>query len=153
MNWTLAFKNNLRLPFEWKLAGYNLIDSEDKFVSQVVDLLCEEETGKVQYLVGDIGGLMGISGKKVLVPASLLTRAGSGQVVAATTLEMIMSAPPMDNPENPTRDEESALYLHYEARPYWEQSRIETSPKEKDEAEDSGEPIDLEGMEKDDEEN
>jgi len=130
MNWTLAFKKNLRLPFEWKLAGYDIIDSEDKFVSRVVDLLCEEETKMVRYLIGEIGGLMGISGKKVLIPASLITRAGSGQVIAAATLEMIQGSPPVDDPENPTSEEESAIFSHYEARPYWDRFSIEKSGKE-----------------------
>ncbi len=130
MNWALAFKKNLPLPFEWKLAGYDIIDSEDKFVSRVVDLLCEEESKTVRYLIGEVGGLMGISGKMVLIPASLVTRAGSGQVIAAATLETIMSSPPVHDPENPTGEEESAVFLHYEARPYWDRFSIEKSGKE-----------------------
>lgn len=151
MDWRLAFKENLALPFAWKLAGYNLIDFDDKFVSRVVELLCEEESEKVRYLIGDVGGLMGIAGKKVLVPASLLTRAGSGQVIVSTTLEMIQSSPPINNPESPTREEESAIFAHYEASPYWEPSKIETSTKKRGKTKDSGEPINIEGMEKDDE--
>lgn len=153
MNWTLAFKQNIQLPFEWKLGGYNIIDFEDKFVSRVADLLCEEDSGKVRYVVGDIGGLMGIAGQKVLLPVNLITRAGSGQVIASTTLEMIQSSPPIKNPENPTRKEESAIFAHYEAKPYWEPSTIETPPDKGGKTEDNSEPINIEGMEKDDEKN
>ncbi|MFQ5432156.1 MAG: PRC-barrel domain-containing protein [Nitrospinota bacterium] len=153
MNWALAFKKNLPLPFEWKLAGYDIIDSEDKFVSRVVELLCEEETKIVRYLIGDIGGLMGISGKKVLVPANLVTRAGSGQVIASTTLEMILDSPPVYDPENPTSEEESAIFSHYEARPYWDRVNVETSMEKAGKAENNSESIEIEGMEKDEEDN
>jgi hypothetical protein len=140
VNWVCAFRGNIFLPYEWKLAGYDLIDAQDKYVSRVNDLLCEKETGKIRYLLAEIGGLMGISGKKVLVPASLLTRAGTGQVIASATLESIQDSPPLDDPENPTRDEEAAIFAHYNKTPYW-QMPGEEPPQEAAAAEPEGDDV------------
>ena len=119
MNWVRAFRDHVHLPFEWRLAGYELVDDQENYVSRVVDLLCEEESGKVRYLLGEIGGVMGIAGKKVLIPAAILTPTGSGQVVVTAALENIQDSPSIGDVENPSRDEESAIFSHFGLKPYW----------------------------------
>ena len=96
-----------------------MVDDQENYVSRVVDLLCEEESGTVRYLLGEIGGVMGIAGKKVLIPAAILTRTGSGQVVASAALENIQDSPAIADVENPSRDEESAIFNHFGLKPYW----------------------------------
>jgi len=121
MNWVRAFKNKVALPFEWRLWGYEIIDSQEKFVAPVLDLLVEKETGRVRYILAEIGGLLSIKGRMVVIPDCILTRAGSGQAVASATLEYIQDSPLIDDPDNITREEEEALYSHYGYKPYWEQ--------------------------------
>ena len=119
MNWVRAFRDNVSLPFEWHVNGFNVIDDQENIISKVIDLLCEEETGTVRYLIAELGGLMGISGRKVLLPVEILTRAGSGQVIVSTAREKIQDSPVINDVENPSRDEESAIQYHYGLRPYW----------------------------------
>ncbi|GMT42396.1 MAG: hypothetical protein IEMM0002_0807 [bacterium] len=108
-----AYEKRLTLPFEWRLAGYEIIDCQGKFVAPVYDLLCNGESGDVRYLIAEIGGTVGISGRKVLLPKAILMRAGSGQVITSATLEYILESPPVDDPENPTSGEEKAILGHY----------------------------------------
>ncbi len=119
MNWVSGFKDKADLPFEWRVYGFNVIDDQENIISRVIDLLCEEETGRVRYLIAEIGGFMGISGRKVLIPVDILTRAGSGQIVASIAREKIQDSPSVVDHENPTRDEESKIQYHYGQRPYW----------------------------------
>lgn len=138
MNWVRAFRDHVNLPFEWRLAGYEVVDDQENFVSRVVDLLCEEESGKVRYLLGEIGGAMGIVGKKVLIPVSILTRTGSGQVVASAALENIQDSPMIDDAENPSRDEESAIFNHFGLKPYWYRIEAEFTDGEGEQPKEDG---------------
>ncbi|MEE8484172.1 MAG: PRC-barrel domain-containing protein [Nitrospinota bacterium] len=131
-----AFKKSIELSFEWRLAGYNVIDTEGNTVAPVLDLLCDEDSRKPRYLMAEIGGLMGIQGKVVLLPIGMLTRAGSGQVIANSTREQMQQAEPLDDPDNPKRREEEKIFIHYGLRPYWEvEEVVEASKEAKKEAE------------------
>jgi len=93
----------------------------DAILTRFLDLLVEKETGRVRYILAEIGGLLSIKGRMVVIPDCILTRAGSGQAVASATLEYIQDSPLIDDPDNITREEEEALYSHYGYKPYWEQ--------------------------------
>ena len=122
-----AFQNGIPLPFEWHLQRYEVLDSKGKPVAPVLDLLYDEKAGKVRYVMIEIGGAVGISGKKVLLAPGLLTRAGSGQLLCEVPMEIIEEAPPVEDENSPTREEEKAIYDYFEKTPYWE----EELPKKK----------------------
>lgn len=114
-----GFRDGVNLPFEWRVKGYDVADSQEKFVAPVYDILCDGENGSVRYVIVEIGGMLGISGRKVLLPPAMLVRAGSGQMVTSVTLEQIMDSPAVLSVEDPTRSEEKAIFAYYNLKPYW----------------------------------
>ncbi len=151
MNGIRAFKKAIELSFEWRLAGYNVIDIEGNTIAPVLDLLCEEDGHKPRYLMAEIGGLMGIQGKVVLLPVGMLTRAGSGQVIANSTREQIQQAELLDDPDNPNRREEEKIFIHYGLRPYWEvEEAVEASKEAKKDTEKKESEDEKDGPEADD---
>ncbi len=115
-----AFKSDTNLPFEWRIRRFDVIDSTGKTVAPVLDLLYDPEARDVRYVMVEIGGLLRISGKRLLIPASLFIRAGSGQVQVLVSQEMLASSPAPEDAENPTRSEEEAVFSYFETTPYWE---------------------------------
>lgn len=115
-----AFKNEVTLPFEWRIRRFDVIDSAGKTVAPVLDLLWDTEAREVRYVMVEIGGLMSITGKRLLVPASLFIRAGSGQVQALVPLENLVGAPAPEDADQPSREEEDAIFSYFETAPYWE---------------------------------
>lgn len=120
MAWLRAFKSGTTLPLEWSVSGCELIDCVEEPVAPVFDLLCEEETGKIRYLIIELGGFLGITGRRVMLPLDLLKRAGMGQVVSNCTLKEIQDAPIADDHENPSMGEELEVFAHFGIKPYWE---------------------------------
>jgi hypothetical protein len=114
-----AFQNEIPLPFEWHLQRYEVVDSKGKSVAPVLDLLYDEKAKAVRYVMIEVGGAVGISGKKVLLMPELLTRAGAGQMLCEVSEQIIEEAPSPEDPEHPTREEEKAIYEYFEKEPYW----------------------------------
>ncbi len=137
MSLTRAFRDGVDLPFEWRIRGYDVVDSQEKLVASVYDVICDVESGSACYVMVEIGGMLGISGRKVLLPTAMLVRAGSGQMVAGVTLERIMDSPAIENSENPTRDEEKKIFDYYNLQPYWAGDGGKDSTEVEDEKEDS----------------
>ncbi len=115
-----AFKNEVDLPFEWRIRRFDVIDTTGKTVAPVLDLLYDPEVREVRYVMVEIGGLLSIAGKRLLIPASLFIRVGSGQVQALIPLELLVGAPVPEDFEQPTRGEEEAVFSYFETIPYWE---------------------------------
>ncbi len=119
-----AFKNEVELPLEWRIQRYDVIDNKGKFVAPVQDLLWDPEAREVRYVMLEIGGVMRIAGKRLLVPPALFIRAGSGQVQALVAQEDIMDAPAPEDHEHPKRGEEEAIFDYFKTAPYWEQAGL-----------------------------
>ncbi|MBI5636632.1 MAG: PRC-barrel domain-containing protein [Nitrospinae bacterium] len=115
-----AFKTEVNLPFEWRIRRFDVIDSTGKTVAPVLDLLYDPEAREVRYVMVEIGGLLRIAGKRLLIPASLFIRAGSGQVQALLPQEILIGSPMPEDAEQPTRGEEEAIFSYFETAPYWE---------------------------------
>ena len=114
-----AFKNDIDLPFEWRIRRFDVIDSTGKTVAPVMDLLYDPEAREVRYVMVEIGGLLGIAGKRLLIPASLFIRVGSGQVQALVSQEILVGCPAPEFAERPARGEEEAVFSYFETSPYW----------------------------------
>jgi sporulation protein YlmC with PRC-barrel domain len=115
-----AFQKNVPLPFEWRLQRYEVVDARGKVVSLVFDLLYDEKAKAVRYVITDIGGGPGVSGKRVLLPVEIVERAGAGILLCEVDEDRLMALPPLENRENPTRADERRIYEHFEKTPYWE---------------------------------
>ncbi len=114
-----AFKNEVDLPFEWRIRRFDVIDTTGKTVAPVLDILWDAEAREVRYVMVEIGGLLSITGKRLLIPASLFIRVGSGQMQALVPLEILAGCPVPEDAGQPTRDEEEAIFSYFETVPYW----------------------------------
>lgn len=119
-----AFTNDVDLPFEWRIRRYDVIDSTGKTVAPVMDLLYDAEAREVRYVMVEIGGLLGIAGKRLLIPSSLFIRVGSGQIQALVTQEILAGCPAAELFEQPTREEEEAVFSYFETIPYWKPQKL-----------------------------
>lgn len=134
-----AFKNEVALPFEWRIRRFDIIDSTGKTVAPVLDLLWDPDAREVRYVMVEIGGLMSIKGKRLLIPASLLIRVGSGQVQTLVPQENLVGVPAPEDVEQPTRVEEEAVFTYFKTTPYWEPTGL--VKKNKDEGEPESPPV------------
>lgn len=130
-----AFKSDVALPFEWRIRRFDVIDSTGKTVAPVLDLLYDPEAREVRYVMVEIGGLLRIAGKRLLIPASLFIRAGSGQVQALVSQEILISSPAPEDAEQPSRGEEEAVFSYFETTPYWEPQGLFKKKKKEGEPE------------------
>ena len=115
-----AFQNNVALPFEWRLQRYEVVDTRGKTVSRVLDLLYDEKEKAVRYVITDIGGGVGVLGKRVLLPVEIVERAGNGILLCKVEEKVLMDLPPLENREKPTQEDERRIYEYFERKPYWQ---------------------------------
>ena len=102
-----------------RVIGYYIYDIMDNDVADIRDLLVDERTHEPRYAVIEIGGLMGISGKKVLIPWGALTKGGISRMDIYCPAEQIMAAPSCLKPMAPTRAEEESIHSFFNVNPYW----------------------------------
>ncbi len=121
MSWRLVFRENIAVPLEWRVNGFEMIDSMEKFVAPVKDLLYDEEAEKIRYVIATMGGGIGIRGKDLVIPLAMISDGGSGTLVVNSTAEHMSEAPMVENIENPDRDFEEKMFRHYGVKPYWEE--------------------------------
>jgi hypothetical protein len=133
MGWKLAFRDNADIPFDWRVKGFELIDSQDKVIAPVHDLLVDESSGEVRYVAATMGGLMGIKGKALIIPAELITKGGAGTLMVSASNSLLNDAPWLEDFENPSRAEEDAVFRYFGLMPYW------AGAEEPEEEEESGE--------------
>lgn len=129
-----AFQNNVALPFEWRLQRYEVVDARGKAVSLVLDLLYDEKEKAVRYVITDVGGGVGVSGKRVLLPVEIVERAGNGILLCEVEEKVLMDLPPLENRENPTREDERRIYEYFERTPYWQDKTDQTEKTEQPKA-------------------
>jgi hypothetical protein len=98
--------------------GYH-IEATDGEVGHVEDLLVDDETWAVRYLVVNTSNWW--VGHKVLVAPQWIAdlRWSDETVVVDLSREMVQAAPPYDPSTALDRPRESGLYSHYGRPPYW----------------------------------
>ena len=125
-----AFEKNISLPFEWRLQRYEVIDSRGKSVAPVRDLLYDDVAKAPRYVLIEIGGGIGVSGKMVLLPVEIIERGGNGLLLCEVSEEDMMGFPILKNSENPTRRDEERIFEHFKKEPYWLKDVAQEAPPE-----------------------
>ena len=98
--------------------GYH-IRASDGDVGKVDDVLFEDDSSAVRYLVVDTGGWLS-SRKVLLAPAALgPLEPASRQIPTVLTREQVQSSPDVDVAKPVSRQQEEALHRHYAWTPYW----------------------------------
>jgi uncharacterized protein YrrD len=98
--------------------GYH-IRATDGDVGTIDDVLFDDVSSTVRYLVVDTGGWLS-SRKVVLTPAALgAVEPGTRQITTALTREQVERSPDLDLAKPVSRQQEEALHQHYGWAPYW----------------------------------
>ena len=99
--------------------GYHIL-AEDGQIGQVKDLLIDDATWAISYLVVSAGSWL--SGRTVLVPMELVTEVNweESAVGICVFKDQIQSSPEYDDSVPITREYESKLYEHYGRPKRWE---------------------------------
>lgn len=137
MGLVTASSTNFDLRPQHMVIGYYVYDEMERDIADVRDLLVDEESHKPLYVIIEIGGLMSIRGKKILLPWSALRKGGMSRLDINWPIEHVMAAPAPMEPLEPKREEEESIHRHFHVEPYWleEESEITTegeTPKEKE---------------------
>jgi hypothetical protein len=95
------------------------VGATDGPIGSIVDVLFEDSTWLVRWLVMDTGGFF--PGKTVLVPPSALGQVNhiGHQYAVRLTQQQIKDSPSVDTDRPVSRAMESDLYDHYGWAPYW----------------------------------
>jgi len=99
--------------------GFTVVDTENKEIGHVDDLMVDEADTKVRFLVVAAGGFLGIGEKRFWVPVDAVTAIRSEQVLVDTTVEHIKSAPGYDPEIVPSHPYANDVYAYYGIAPYW----------------------------------
>lgn len=123
---------NFDLPHHHMVIGYYIYDNMDKDVADIRDLLVDSETRQPRYAMIEIGGLMAIKGKVILIPWAALTKGGMSRMDINCPEEQIISAPSPHDPLAPKRAEEEFIHSFFHIEPYWwaEEAAEEAGGKE-----------------------
>ncbi|WP_230530890.1 PRC-barrel domain-containing protein [Microvirga roseola] len=95
------------------------IDATDGEIGTISDLLFDDATWAVRWLVVDTGGWL--SGRRVLLPSSHLgeARAGMTAIPVNLTRDQVKDSPDIDTNQPVSRQMEQTVYDYYGWAPYW----------------------------------
>lgn len=119
MSLVTASSTNYDLRSMDQVIGYYIYDIMEKDVAAIRDLLVDKDTKKPHYAVIEIGGIMSIQGKKLLIPWNALRRGGMSRLDIDVPEEQILAAPAPFEQLNPTREEEESIHRFFNVEPYW----------------------------------
>src|SRR3546814_283659 len=101
-----------------QIIGYD-IQATDDSIGEVHDLLVDDETWAVRWLVVDTGSWL--PGRKVLLPPSCLGRpnAEARRFPVEMTRKKVEESPDLDTDKPVSRQAETDIYDYYGWAPYW----------------------------------
>ncbi len=122
-----------------RMIGFNVVAEDGEF-GKVEDILIDDQTWEMRYLVVDTGSWL--SGRSVLVSSTAVRRPDwSGQFIPVSlTKQQIEASPPLEKDKPVTRDFEEVIHMHFDWEPYWVRGPLEGTRKvEQEEAEEEEE--------------
>src|SRR5580704_8755251 len=105
----------------WHASAINgyAIEASDGQIGTVSDFLFDDTSWRVRWLVVDTGNWL--SGRKVLLPPSVLGRLDAKEEVFAVklTMQQVKDSPEVDTDRPVSRQMETSVYDYYGWSPYW----------------------------------
>jgi uncharacterized protein YrrD len=101
-----------------ELTGFD-VQASDGSIGSVVDLLFDDESWTVRWLVIDTGNWL--SGRQVLLPPACVNRVEPvrRQFEVKLTMKQIEASPGLDSDAPVSRQKETEIYSYYAWPPYW----------------------------------
>lgn len=125
-------QKEIDLISSYRVRGYYLYDENETEVASVKDLLVDEELGMPRYVLIEIGGLLAIAGRQILIPWGALRKGGMSRLNVRKNMEEIILAPTATDPLAPTQAEEESIHRYFDTEPYW-LDNMENEKKKEDE--------------------
>lgn len=135
----LCIKENVsQLLKKDRMIGAYIYDKNNDLVARIDSLLTEPLTYLPRYLTFQIGGLLGVEGKRILLPVEISEFQDIGRVKTSWRKESLKDAPTAEDPENPTMEEEELILSYFDLEPRWaaEPTEEESADESADESED-----------------
>jgi len=107
------------LPAAYRVIGYYIYDCMDKDVADIRDLLIDDVARVPRYAIIEIGGMMSIKGKKLLIPWAALEKGGMSRMNMKWPIEQIIGVSAPFVAHEPTRAEEESIHSYFGVEPYW----------------------------------
>lgn len=105
---------------EDKIVGCFLYDCYDEEIGKIQALFVDQESFALRYCIVTIGGLLGTSGKTILLPKGILEPKGIGKVVSSKSQAIIFDAPASFDIEKITQEDELKIHEYFDIQPYFE---------------------------------
>ena len=100
-----------------------VVDDAGNDVGDVADLMLDCETGRVVYLVVQVGAVLGIGGQHFALPWAVVAEVDDSGVRLRVGSERVQSAPPVELAFWPGMASDArwarAVHEHFGATPYW----------------------------------
>jgi hypothetical protein len=125
-------QKEIDLISSYRVRGYYLYDENETEVASVKDLLIDEELKIPRYVLIEVGGLLAISGRRILIPWGALRKGGMSRLNVRKNIEEIIAAPVAADPSAPTQVEEESIHRYFDIEPYWIDN-MENEKKKEDE--------------------
>ncbi len=112
-------QKEIDLISSYRVRGYYLYDENETEVASVKDIIVDEELKIPRYVLIEIGGLLSISGRQILIPWGALRKGGMSRLNVRKNMEEIIAAPIASDPLAPSRVEEESIHRYFNTEPYW----------------------------------
>ena len=118
-----------------KMKGEKVTNMNGDELGKIEDVMIDQESGKIAYVVIKFGGFLGIGDKEFAIPWEVLSGGqGGSPFTLKINKEVLEKAEGFDRDKLPsTREQLSKTYTHYGNKPYWETGTLRRTEKERQE--------------------
>ena len=99
--------------------GREVKDNDGQGIGTVGDLLVDDQTHQVRFLVVEHGGFLGFGEKNTLIPVDAVTTITASEVVIEQSRDRVAAAPGYDPDLVDDRRHHASVYNYYRSPPYW----------------------------------
>ncbi|MGV7220782.1 MAG: PRC-barrel domain-containing protein [Nitrospinales bacterium] len=122
-------ENTSDLLMDEQIIGHYVYDMFDENLGRVQGLLVERSSYFPRYLVYIQGGVLGTSGKTILVPREMFQSPEFGKIQISKSFEWIKNIPSPDDLEELTVEEEELILDYFELPVYWDEVPNDDAPE------------------------
>ncbi|GAB2917767.1 hypothetical protein GCM10027047_14350 [Rhodococcus aerolatus] len=99
--------------------GRTVRDKDGHGIGRVSELLVDDQTSKVRFLLVEHGGFLGFGATRTLIPAEVVTQTTEHEVRIDRSRDRVAAAPGYDPDLVDDRPHHADIYAHYGLTPDW----------------------------------
>ena len=101
------------------IRGRTVKDKDGEAIGKVLDLLIDDDEGKVRFLLVEHAGFLGFGQTQSCVPVDAITKISKDEVAINHSREHVAAAPPYDPGLIDDSSFHNSIYGHYGYLPFW----------------------------------